>query len=149
MALLAVVACLLIVFKSRQTLASVDLPCSSDVISSVHFASLPHDHLLKENLVDLDVAVIHHEVLGHEVLEHGTVDDVELRVALQTADEVVDSLLVLVPVLFVLLDFVLRTTQVFIELLEVVVVVNLLKLVLRSDLLQVVEDLLAELAGLL
>ena len=69
--------------------------------------------------------------------------------ALQTADEVVDSLLVLVPVLFVLLDFVLRTTQVFIEFLEVVVVVNLLKLVLRSDLLQVVEDLLAELAGLL
>lgn len=98
--------------------------------------------------MDLDVGVVHDQVLGHEVLEHRAVYDVELRVALQTANKVVDALLVLVPVLLVLLHLVLGAAQVFVELLEVVVVVDLLKLVLRGDLLQVVQDLLAELAGL-
>lgn len=67
--LLAVVARLFIYLQSSQTLTSVDLASSGNIVASVHLASLPDNHLLEQNLVDLDVAVVHDQILGHKVLE--------------------------------------------------------------------------------
>jgi hypothetical protein len=99
--------------------------------------------------VNLDVAVVHDQVLSQEVLDIGPIDNVKLRIALQAVDQIVNSLLILIPVLFVLLNFTLRTTQILIELLKIIMIVNLTELVLGSDLVEVTQDFFAVLARLL
>lgn len=99
--------------------------------------------------MNLDVAVVHDQVLSQEVLDIGPIDNVKLRIALQAVDQIVNSLLILIPVLFVLLNFTLRTTQILIELLKIIMIVNLTELVLGSDLVEVTQDFFAVLARLL
>mmetsp|Transcript_26368 Transcript_26368/g.40238 ORF Transcript_26368/g.40238 Transcript_26368/m.40238 type:complete len:342 (-) Transcript_26368:705-1730(-) len=105
-------------------------------------------HLLVEQLVDFDVAVVHHDTLGQIVLELVAFDDVELTVTLEPFDHLVHALLELIPVLLIDLHLGLGSRQVLVELLQVVMVVSLIELVLLRDLPQLLQDLLTKLGGL-
>jgi len=92
------------------------------------------DHLLEEELVDLDIAVVHDDAFGQVVFERVAINDVELTVALETVHHLVHALLELIPILLVHLHFGLRARQILVELLQVVVVVDLIEFILLGDL---------------
>ena len=93
----------------------------------------------------LNVAVVHDEVLGQEVFQCATLDDFHFRVALEAIDHRVYAALELAPVLFEGLHLRLCHRKVLVELLQVVVVVDLFKLVLGGNLLQLPGDFFREL----
>ena len=80
----------------------------------------------------LYVAVVHDEILRQEILERNAVNDIELAVSLQAIHHVVDAFLELIPILLVYLHFGLSHAEIFVEFLEVVVVVDLVELILLS-----------------
>ena len=82
----------------------------------------------------LNIAVVHDQVLGKEVLEGGTINNVKLAVTLQPIHHVINALLKLVPVLLVHLHLGLSHAQIFIELLQIIMIVYLVKLVLLRNL---------------
>lgn len=67
--------------------------------------------------MDVHVAVIHHYAFSEVVFQHASVDDVEVTVTLQPLNHLVYSLLVVVPLLLVLLNFLLRSGEALVELL--------------------------------
>ena len=103
------------------------------------------EHLLEQQLVDFDVAVVHNQVFSHEIFESLAVDDVELTVALKAVDHCIDALFKLIPILFVFLNFRLSPRQILIKLLKVIVIVHFLELILLRDLAKLGQDLHAEL----
>jgi hypothetical protein len=50
------------------------------------------------NFVKVDVAEIHHKVLGHKSFKLSTFNNVKLTVVLQTAHQLVDGVFVVVPI---------------------------------------------------
>ena len=62
-------------------------------------------HLLEQKLMDFDITVVHDQIFRHEILESQAIDNVKLRISLESIYHLVDSLLKLIPVLLVFLDF--------------------------------------------
>ena len=118
-----------------------------EVAFSIAILSL--DQLIEQELVDFDVTVIHHQVLGEEVLQGVSIDYLELTVFLESVNHLVHPCFKLAPVLLESLDFGLSHAQVLIEFLEVIVHVDLLIVLVGCDLLQLFGDLFGELTGLL
>jgi len=81
--------------------------------------------LLKEELVNFNIAIVHHQVLGQEILEGRAINNIKLTVALQAINQAVNASLVLVPILLVFLNLALGTREVLIKLLKVIVIIKL------------------------
>jgi len=105
------------------------------------------DHLLKEQFVNFNIAVVHHQILSHEILESSSINNFKLTVPFEPIYHRINPLFKLIPVLFVSLYLSLRSGKILIELLEVIVVINLFKLILLGDLPQLCCDFFAEFAS--
>jgi hypothetical protein len=99
--------------------------------------------------VYFDIAIIHDQIFCHKVLKSLSINYIKLAVLLEPIDHLVHSLLKLIPVLLVLLDFALCPREILIELLQIIMVVNLLELILLSNLAQLAQNILAELSSFL
>ena len=75
--------------------------------------------LLDEDPVQLDVAVVHDEVLLHEALEAVPIDDIEGAMLPQAAHQTLHTLLVRLPLLHMALHLNLSVAQLLVEFLEV------------------------------
>ena len=95
--------------------------------------------------MNLNVRIVHNEIFSQEIFHRWTINDVELRVPLQSVNQVFHSILELVPVGFVLLNFSLGSTEIFVELFEVIMIIDFVKFFLISDFLQISKDLFAKL----
>lgn len=102
-------------------------------------------NLLEQYLVRLDVTVVHDQVLGEEVLERDAIDDIELTIPFEPIHHVVNTLLKLIPILLVNLHLRLSYAQIFVEFLQIIMVVNLIELVLLSDFREQTDSLHAKL----
>ena len=105
--------------------ASSSILGCSDSKLTLRSRLLPAYHLLKEELVNFNIAVVHHQVLGQEILEGWAINNIKLAVALQAINQAVNASLVLVPILLVFLNLALGTREVLIKLLKVIVIVKL------------------------
>ena len=105
------------------------------------------DHLLKEQFVNFNIAVVHHQILSHEILESSSINNFKLTVPFEPIYHRIYPLFKLIPVLLVSLYLSLRSGKILIELLEVIVVINLFKLILLGDLPQLCCDFFAEFAS--
>lgn len=78
--------------------------CTSWRVVLALLLTLVIKHLLEQKFVDLDIAVVHHKVFSHKVLQSLSIDNIKLRVALETIYHLVNTLLKFIPVLFVFLN---------------------------------------------
>ena len=95
--------------------------------------------------MNLNIRIVHDQIFRQEVLHRRSINNIKLRVTFETIYKVLHSIFKLIPVSLVLLDFGLCTTEVFVELLQVIVIVNFVKFFLLCDFFKVTEDLLGEL----
>ena len=94
----------------------------------------------------LNIAIIHDQIFRHEILQCLSINNIKLRIALEAIDHRINALLKLIPVLFVFLDFALSTREVFVEFLQVVMVIDFFELVLLSYFAKLGENFFAKLA---
>ena len=99
--------------------------------------------------MDFDIAIVHHQIFGHEILQSLPINNIKLRIPLESIDHLINSLLKLIPVLLVLLNFALGPRQILIELLKVIMIVYFFKFVLLGYLAELRQNFFAKLASFL
>ena len=83
--------------------------------------------------MDLNIRIVHDQIFRQKVFHRRSINDIKLRVTFETIYKVLHSIFEFIPVSLVLLDFGLCTTEVFVELLQVIVIVNFVKFFLLCD----------------
>ena len=64
--------------------------------------------LLKQDPIQLDITIVHYQVLGHESFQLVTIDYIKGTVVLEASHEILDTVFVCFPVFLVFLDLNLR-----------------------------------------
>lgn len=99
--------------------------------------------------MNFDIAIVHHQIFSHEILQSLAINNIKLRIPLESVDHLINSLLKLIPVLLILLNFALGPRQIFIKFLEVIVIVYFFKFVLLGYLAELRQNFFAKLASFL
>ena len=59
--------------------------------------------------MNFDIAIVHDQIFRHEILQSLPIDNIKLRIPLESINHLINPLLELIPILLVLLNFALSS----------------------------------------